>query len=91
MRQMKPTMEQKRFDGWQDVDCNECSNYWTDACDGAKKGARTPCNSFIAQRGVIIPEEIKALRSEIKCLRIGSTLTCFLIWLWILGHMTGVW
>ena len=61
-------MEQKKFDDWQDVNCNECSNWWNDSCTGASTGVKKPCNSFLAQRSVIIPEEIKALRSEIKWL-----------------------
>lgn len=61
-------MEQKKFDDWQDVNCNECSNWWNDSCTGAPAGVKKPCNSFLAQRSVIIPEEIKALKSEIKWL-----------------------
>ena len=61
-------MEQKKFDDWQDVNCNECSNWWNDSCTGAPAGVKKPCNSFLAQRSVIIPEEIKALKREIKWL-----------------------
>lgn len=61
-------MEQKKFDDWQNVNCNECSNWWNDSCTGAPAGVKKPCNSFLAQRSVIIPEEIKALKSEIKWL-----------------------
>lgn len=61
-------MEQKKFDDWQDVNCNECSNWWNDSCTGAPAGVKKPCNSFLAQRSVIIPEEIKVLKSEIKWL-----------------------
>ena len=61
-------MEQKKFDDWQDVNCNECSNWWNDSCTGAPEGVKKPCNSFLAQRSVIIPEQIKALKSEIKWL-----------------------
>lgn len=61
-------MEQKKFDDWQDVNCNECSNWWNDSCTGVPAGVKKPCNSFLAQRSVIIPEEIKALKSEIKWL-----------------------
>ena len=66
---------EKRFDNWTDVDCNECANYWTSSCDGASEGARKPCNSFIAQRNVNIPAEIKSLRKQIEGLKTSLTVT----------------
>lgn len=60
---------EKRFDNWTDVDCVECANYWTSSCDGISDGARKPCNSFIAQRSVNIPAEIKSLRKQVEHLK----------------------
>ena len=57
--------EPKRFSDWVEVDCNECQRYWDNSCDGCKdtlKGSKTPCNSFLATRSVIIPQEIERLR-----------------------------
>ena len=57
--------EPKRFSEWVEVDCNECQRYWDNSCDGCKdslKGSKTPCNSFLATRSVIIPQEIEALK-----------------------------
>ena len=70
---------EKRFDNWTDVDCNECANYWTSSCDGASEGARKPCNSFIAQRSVNIPAEIKSLRKQVKGLETSLKLTQLLL------------
>ena len=66
---------EKRFDNWENVDCVECANYWTNACDGVSEGQRKPCNSFIAQRSVTIPAEIKSLRSELRDLKRGFVIT----------------
>ena len=60
--------ETKRFSEWVEVDCNECQRYWDNSCDGCKdsvKGSKTPCNSFLATRSVIIPQEIERLKSDI--------------------------
>ena len=58
----------KIFDDFPKVDCNECSRYWDSSCDGVNKDTKKPCNSFIATRSVIIPEQIKSLKKQIKWL-----------------------
>ena len=61
--------EPKRFSEWVEVDCNECQRYWDNSCDGCKdtlKGSKTPCNSFLATRSVIIPLEIERLKKANK-------------------------
>lgn len=56
-----------RFDDWNEVvDCNKCSRYWDDSCDGVKKGSTRLCNSFLATRSVVLPSEIKWLKGAIK-------------------------
>lgn len=65
--------EPKRFEDWQEVDCNECERWWTNQCDGAKtlgKGSKMPCNSFLATRKVVIPEQIKRLQTAITRTRV---------------------
>lgn len=59
--------EKKVFEDWK-VDCNECAHYWDSSCDGASKGKNRSCNSFSATRSVILPEELKQLRKQVKSL-----------------------
>lgn len=58
----------KRFEDWNNVDCNECEHYWTNTCDGACKGSQKPCNSFLATRSVVIPLQVKSLQNTLKLL-----------------------
>jgi hypothetical protein len=74
--------EQKRFEDWEEVSCNECGRYWQDSCDGVKEGSRKPCNSFIATRKVVIPARLKALENSNKWLRRWCLLLSIL---WLLG------
>lgn len=62
----------KRFSEWVEVDCNECQRYWDNSCDGCKdtlKGSKTPCNSFLATRSVIIPQQIEQLKKSVNGLK----------------------
>lgn len=59
----------KRFEDWEEVDCNECARYWDSSCDGVKpseNGSRKPCNSFLATRSVVIPAQIERLQKAVK-------------------------
>lgn len=59
----------KRFDDWLEVDCNQCSHYWDNSCDGVRslvKGTRKPCNTFLPTRSVVIPEELNRLKRAFK-------------------------
>lgn len=70
--------DSKRFSEWEEVECNECSHYYDNTCDGVPiKKRKMPCNSFIAKRGVSIPNQIKHLENEIKGLKIAYTLLGF--------------
>ena len=72
--------EPKRFEDWNIVDCNECSHYWDNSCDGVSKDNKRVCNSFIATRNVVIPEQIKRLQKVVKGLLWGfSGITVSLI------------
>lgn len=64
----------KRFEDWEEVNCNECARYWDSSCDGVNKDNRKPCNSFIATRSIIIPEQIEKLREDVKVLSVVSLL-----------------
>ena len=58
----------KRFEEWEEVDCNDCSHYWDSSCDGASKGSRIGCNSFLATRSIVIPERLNSLEKRVKWL-----------------------
>ena len=78
-------MKQKIFDDFQTVSCNECSHYWDSSCDGVSKGKKQPCNSFLATRSIVIPLQIKSLRTQIKW--IYAIVVAELIFIVILGSM----
>lgn len=81
--------EQKRFENWEEVSCNECGRYWEDSCDGVKKGSRKPCNSFIASRKVSIPGQIKELQDDVKRLRWSLILADIVILLHLVTYLIG--
>ena len=59
----------KRFEDWIEVDCNDCAHWWDNSCDGVKptlNQSRMPCNSFLATRSIVIPEQIKSLQRANK-------------------------
>lgn len=64
----KPTV----FDDWNEqVECNDCTHYWDDSCDGVKKGYQKRCTSFLATRSVVIPAQVKSLQNSLKWLTVG--------------------
>lgn len=60
--------ESKRFEDWEEVDCNDCSHYWDSSCDGVPKDKKRNCTSYLATRNIVIPLQIKALRNHIRWL-----------------------
>lgn len=61
--------EPKRFEAWEEVDCNECARYWDDSCDGiTAKDLQKPCNAFLATRSVVIPAKIERVEKQVKWL-----------------------
>jgi hypothetical protein len=73
----------KRFEDWEEVDCNECTHYWDSSCDGASRGSRIGCNSFLATRSVVIPERLNALENRLKWLGVAIiTLATINLILW---------
>lgn len=82
----------KRFDGWDEVDCNDCSHYWDSSCDGVKtsvKATGKPCNGFLAVRSVDIPQKIERLRKAVKRLCWAFILTNVALALHIISHLLG--
>ena len=84
-------MSSKRFDNWDEVDCNECANYWTNSCDGVPEGQKRACNSFLAQRNVTIPAEIKSLRNELKSLKTAYEITIGILVLNLIALAFNLW
>ena len=82
--------EQKRFENWEEVDCNDCVCYWDNSCDGVKEGTKKPCNSFVASRKVSIPGQIKELQDGVKQLRWSLLLTDIIILLYSISYLIGV-
>lgn len=80
----------KRFDTWDEVNCNECSRYWDDSCDAVSQGSRRLCNSFLATRSVVIPAQLNALKTKVKGLYWTVVLNTILVtWLLIEVIMRG--
>ncbi len=91
--------EPKRFEDWlPKVNCNECSRYWDNSCDGVKcdtnsdnslSGSTRLCNSYLPVRKIVIPAQIKELEWRIKRLRTYVRLNTVLIVLHLLSHIMG--
>lgn len=83
-------MEQnKRFEEWDEVDCNECTHYWDNSCDAVKQDERRQCNSFLATRRVVIPARLNALENRVRLLSIGCMLSGIAIVLLSLVNLLG--
>jgi hypothetical protein len=76
---------QKRFEGWDTVECSECARYWDSSCDGVT-GSKKPCNSYSATRSILIPEKLRALEKRVRWL---TALVAALLG-WCIGQMIGV-
>ena len=73
--------ENKRFEDYPKVDCNECEPWWLNQCDGVPKGSQRVCNSFLASRNVVIPARLNKLEKSVKRLTwvmLLLALSCFL-------------
>lgn len=64
--------EQKRFENWEEVSCNDCACYWDNSCDGVIPPSQKLCNSFKATRKIVIPAQIKALEKRVKWLECAT-------------------
>lgn len=66
-------IQKTRFDEWEGiVDCNSCTLYWDEQCDGAQntpQGSTRLCKAFKATRRVDIPLQIKSLQRGLETLR----------------------
>lgn len=71
---MTENKESKRFEEWEDCDCNQCEHYWDSSCDGVAKDTKKPCNQFRATRNVVIPYQIEDLQQRVKLLALVDLL-----------------
>lgn len=69
----------KRFEEWEEIDCNDCSHYWDSSCDGASKGSKIGCNSYLATRSIVIPERLNSLEKRVKWLEIWNLIFMLLL------------
>lgn len=61
----------KRFEDWEQVDCNECARYWDSSCDGVSKDSKRPCNSYLATRSIVIPARLTDLEKRVSKLEVA--------------------
>jgi hypothetical protein len=78
--------DKKRFEEWDEVDCNKCTHYWDNSCDGVQQESRRQCNSFLATRRVVIPARLNSLEKRFKWLRISCLLADLALLLHFISH-----
>lgn len=71
--------ENKRFSDWEEVDCNDCTHYWDSSCDGATRGSRVGCNSYLATRSIVIPHQIKRLENRVAWIEFVIAFECIVV------------
>jgi hypothetical protein len=62
--------------------CDECEHWWNNTCDGVRipsEGSNLTCKSFLPTRKVVIPKQIKALKTQIMFLRIWCAVLTLLM------------
>lgn len=68
-------MEQKQiFDDFPEVDCNGCTHYYDETCDGTPQGSVRLCKEFKATRRVDIPQQLNDAHRRITSLEKRVTL-----------------
>lgn len=60
--------DNKRFDEWNKVDCEDCSYWWDNSCDGVPQGSQRLCTTFLATRRVVMFEKLKRLEKLFRWL-----------------------
>lgn len=66
---------QKRFEDWEEVDCDNCELYYINQCDGVQNDSKKPCKTFVAVRNIKIPQQIKKLRRRSMCALLLSVIS----------------
>ena len=86
---MANNAENKRFEEWEDVSCNECVHYWDSSCDGVPVDKRRNCTAYKASRTVSIPAEIESLNKRVKCLSICLAIVGAALLLFEIAYLIG--
>lgn len=79
----------KRFDTWEEVNCDQCSRYWDSSCDGTKKGDKRICHTYVATRNIVIPEQIAQLKKNFNALARSNIILGIALIIHILSDMFG--
>ena len=84
---MENQMNQTLFDEWWDdlKECTNCESWWMSQCDGVPPDDERPCRAFKATRKVQIPEDIEALKTQMRALEKGLIRTQISVILATLG------
>lgn len=64
-------VSQHRFDETY-VDCNNCTHYWDNSCDGVSERQKRPCTAYLATRHTDIPKRLKAVEKRILTLSMSN-------------------
>ncbi len=62
---MKPLEESKQIFDESYVDCNTCTHYWDDSCNGVPNATERPCTAYKATRQTDIPLQVEKLRMKL--------------------------
>lgn len=81
------TMKKQIFDDFPKVDCNDCENYYTNACDGALQGSERQCKTFLATRNVNIPRRLSVLEKDVKAYSVHIILIYILLVLTFISNI----
>ena len=77
--------ENKRFEDWVKVDCNECARYWDSSCDGAKEERH--CTSYLATRSIVIPALLNTLEKRLNWLKISVFIAQIVVLIHLVVHL----
>lgn len=86
--------DKKRFEEYPIVECDNCTHYWDNSCDGLSESQERVCETFLATRRINSLEKIKWLESALirarkACVILGvvSGVNLLLLLLHLMGVM----
>ena len=83
--------DNKRFEDYPKVDCNDCEPWWLNQCDGAPRGSERRCNSFSATRKVDIPDRLNRLEKRVQRLSTAGLLVAVSVLIQVVLHLMECW
>lgn len=78
--------DKKRFEGWEDVACEDCQHYWDSSCDGST-GSQRVCTTFLAAKRHFIPERLERLEKRINALLRSTILIGLAMIIHLISHL----